>query len=74
MLQGYAIISFFSPRKLADRRQAREIVLQSDGLEQTRALAEEYSNRAIEAISAFPDSEAKDGLIEMAIKSIKRRK
>ena len=67
----------FSPfytTKLADRRQAREIVLQSDGLEQTRALAEEYSNRAIEAISAFPDSEAKDGLIEMAIKSIKRRK
>jgi len=73
MLKGYVIFSFYI-RRLANRRQAREIVLQSDGLEQTRALAEEYSNRAIEAISAFPDSEAKDGLIEMALKSIKRRK
>ena len=54
--------------------QARELVLQSNGLEQTRALAEEYSNRAISAISAFPDSEAKDGLVEMAIKTLKRRK
>ncbi len=30
--------------------------------------------QAIAAISAFPDSEAKDGLIEMATKSLKRRK
>jgi hexaprenyl-diphosphate synthase len=49
-------------------------VLQSDGLEQTRALAEEYANSAINAISAFPDSEAREGLIEMAVKTIKRRK
>lgn len=49
-------------------------MLQSDGLEQTRALAEEYANRAISAISAFPESEAKDGLIEMADKTLKRRK
>jgi hexaprenyl-diphosphate synthase len=54
--------------------QARELVLQSDGLEQTRALAEEYANRAIAAISAFPESEAKEGLVEMAIKTLKRRK
>ena len=54
--------------------QARELVLQSDGLEQTRALAEEYANRAIAAIDSFPDSEAKDGLVEIAIKTLKRRK
>ncbi|KAF5876417.1 putative decaprenyl-diphosphate synthase subunit 1 protein [Botrytis fragariae] len=57
-----------------DVLRARELVLQSDGLEQTRALAEEYASRAISAISAFPDSEAKDGLIEMADKTLKRRK
>ncbi|RDL33889.1 putative prenyl transferase [Venustampulla echinocandica] len=57
-----------------DVARARELVLQSDGLEQTRALAEEYANRAISSIDALPASEAKDGLIEMAIKTIKRRK
>lgn len=57
-----------------DVARARELVLQSDGLEQTRALAEEYANRAISSISAFPDSEAKEGLVEMAIKTLKRRK
>lgn len=50
------------------------MVLKSDGLEQTRALAEEYANRAIAAISPFPESEAKDGLVEMAIKTLQRRK
>jgi len=54
--------------------QARELVLQSDGIEQTRALAHDYSDRAIAAIADFPDSEAKDGLIEMAQKTIKRQK
>ncbi|ESZ91494.1 polyprenyl synthetase [Sclerotinia borealis F-4128] len=57
-----------------DVLRARELVLQSDGLEQTRALAEEYGNRAISAISGFPESEAKDGLIEMVDKTLKRRK
>lgn len=50
------------------------MVLQSDGIEQTRALAEDYSERAIAAIADFPDSEAKDGLIEMAVKALKRQK
>lgn len=49
-------------------------MLQSDGIEQTRALAQDYSDQAIAAISAFPDSDAKDGLIEMAVKTIQRRK
>ncbi|RDW73702.1 decaprenyl-diphosphate synthase-like protein subunit 1 [Coleophoma crateriformis] len=57
-----------------DVARARELVAQSDGLEQTRALAEDYKDRAIAAISAFPDSEAKDGLVEMANKTLKRRK
>lgn len=50
------------------------MVLQSNGIEQTRALAQDYAEKAIEAISGFPDSEAKDGLIEMAVKTLKRNK
>jgi hexaprenyl-diphosphate synthase len=48
--------------------------MQSDGIEQTRALAQDYAEKAIEAISGFPDSEAKDGLIEMAMKTLQRQK
>jgi hexaprenyl-diphosphate synthase len=48
--------------------------LQSDGLEQTRALAQSYVDQAIAAIDSFPDSEAKDGLVEMCTKVMKRRK
>lgn len=50
------------------------MVLRSDGIEQTRALAKEYSEKAIAAIRDFPDSEAKDGLIEMAAKTLTRQK
>ncbi|CAJ2509307.1 Uu.00g143330.m01.CDS01 [Anthostomella pinea] len=57
-----------------DVQRARELVLKSDGVEQTRALAADYSQQAITAISTFPDSEAKDGLIEMAMKTLKRQK
>ena len=54
--------------------QARELVSRSDGLEQTRALAQEYADKAMSAISIFPESEAKDGLMEMCAKTMKRRK
>lgn len=57
-----------------DVQQAREIVNRSSGLEQTRALAQEYVDKAIDAISFFPESEAKAGLIEMCTKVMKRRK
>ncbi|KAJ4387581.1 coq1 putative hexaprenyl diphosphate synthase [Gnomoniopsis smithogilvyi] len=57
-----------------DVRRARELVLETDGIEETRALAEEYAEKAITALKDFPESEAKDGLIEMAVKTIKRRK
>ncbi|KAF2711427.1 decaprenyl-diphosphate synthase subunit 1 [Pleomassaria siparia CBS 279.74] len=56
-----------------DVAKAREIVSKSTGLEQTRALAQEYIDKAIEAISAFPESDAKNGLIEMCTKVLKRR-
>lgn len=64
-------------RKFAEQGDvelARELVLRSDGIEQTRALAEDYAERAIAAIAPFPDSEAKDGLVEMAVKTLKRNK
>jgi len=57
-----------------DVQRARDIVLESDGLDQTRALAQSYVDRAVDAIQAFPDSEAKGGLIEMCNKVMKRRK
>lgn len=57
-----------------DVEMAREMVLRSDGLAQTRALAQEYADKATDAIREFPDSEAKEGLVEMCVKTMKRRK
>lgn len=57
----------------ANQRQARNIVAQSDGVEQTRALAQDYSDKAINALRGFPAGEAKDGLEEMCVKVMKRR-
>ncbi|KAL1984595.1 hypothetical protein VTN96DRAFT_8897 [Rasamsonia emersonii] len=57
-----------------DVERAREIVAKSDGLEQTRALAQDFADKAVAAIKDFPESEAKDGLIEMCEKTMKRRK
>lgn len=48
--------------------------MQSDGIEQTRALARDYAEQAMQAIGNFPDSEAKDGLMEMAMKTLERQK
>lgn len=59
---------------MANEVKARNIVSRSDGLEQTRALAQGYADKAAQAISGFPDSEAKDGLLEMCDKTMKRRK
>ncbi|RKF80990.1 putative hexaprenyl pyrophosphate synthase, mitochondrial [Golovinomyces cichoracearum] len=56
-----------------DVSRARHLVLQSDGLDQTRALAEQYAQQAIESIRLFPESDAKKGLQEMAIKAVQRR-
>ncbi|KAF2402436.1 terpenoid synthase [Trichodelitschia bisporula] len=59
--------------KEGDVQKARAIVASSDGLEQTRALAQAYVDQAIEALHIFPESEAKSGLIEMCTKVMKRR-
>ncbi|KAK5693770.1 coq1 putative hexaprenyl diphosphate synthase [Elasticomyces elasticus] len=45
-----------------DVDMAREMVRRSDGIEQTRALAQEYVDTAARAISGFPDSDAKNVL------------
>ncbi|KAF1949286.1 decaprenyl-diphosphate synthase subunit 1 [Byssothecium circinans] len=57
-----------------DVQRARDIVSQSTGLEQTHALAQEYVDKALQSIASFPDSDAKNGLIEMCTKVMKRRK
>ena len=57
-----------------DVEMAREMVRQSDGLEQTRALAQDYADKAADAVRGFSESEAKDGLVEMCVKTMKRRK
>lgn len=46
----------------------------SDGLARTQALAESFCNKAIHAISEFPDSEAKAGLEQICLKGLTRRK
>ena len=55
-------------------QQARDLVSRSDGLLQTRALAQEYADKATDAIQEFPDSEAKHGLMELCVKAMTRRK
>ncbi|KAL8668211.1 MAG: hypothetical protein Q9202_000189 [Teloschistes flavicans] len=57
-----------------DVEMARDLVGRSTGLEQTRVLAQQYADRAVGAIDGFPDCEAKQGLIEMCKKNMKRRK
>ena len=57
-----------------DVEMARELVGRSDGLEQTRVLAQEYADKAAHDISKFPNSEAKDGLVEICVKTMRRRK
>ncbi|KAF2724335.1 terpenoid synthase [Polychaeton citri CBS 116435] len=57
-----------------DVQRARDIVIQSNGIEQTRALAQDYCDKAARAISGFPESDAKAGLINMCEKVMKRRK
>lgn len=50
------------------------MVLASRGIEQTTVLAQGYVDRAINALSIFPESEAKQGLVDMCEKVMKRRK
>ncbi|KAI9882886.1 MAG: hypothetical protein M1823_005372 [Watsoniomyces obsoletus] len=53
---------------------AKDLVRRSDGVEQTRALAQDYADQAIQAIRDFPVSEAKDGLMDLCHATMTRRK
>ncbi|CAK4031722.1 hexaprenyl pyrophosphate synthase, mitochondrial [Lecanosticta acicola] len=57
-----------------DVQKARNLVIESDGIEQTRALAQDYVDTAARAISDFPESEAKVGLIDMIDPSTRLRR
>lgn len=57
-----------------DVERARELVRGSDGVEQTRALAQSYADKAGEAIEGWPESEGKTGLREMCGKVMQRKK
>ncbi|KAF3908044.1 Dimethylallyltranstransferase [Orbilia brochopaga] len=57
-----------------DVDKAWELVQKSNGLQRTRELAESFSRKAIDAISMFPDSEAKEGLEQIARKGLTRKK
>ncbi|KAK9447037.1 isoprenoid synthase domain-containing protein [Limtongia smithiae] len=57
-----------------DVERARLLVAQSDGVEQTRQLAKSYSDKAVQALAQFPDSAAKDALIDMTATVLNRRK
>ncbi|KAF1930360.1 decaprenyl-diphosphate synthase subunit 1 [Didymella exigua CBS 183.55] len=57
-----------------DADKARRIVLASTGLQQTRALAQDYVDKAMAAIAPFPDCDAKTGLLDMCTKVLQRRK
>ena len=55
------------------RRQARSIVAQSKGVERTRDLAEAYAAKAREALDILPESDAKEALVVMTEKVVKRK-
>ncbi|KAG8529364.1 uncharacterized protein KY384_006000 [Bacidia gigantensis] len=57
-----------------DVEMARELVAGSEGVEQTKALAQDYADKAVDAIRWFPEGEAKDGLMEMCAQSTQRKK
>ncbi|KAF8932103.1 coq1 putative hexaprenyl diphosphate synthase [Haplosporangium bisporale] len=57
-----------------DVETAWNLVLKSQGLEQTRRLAQIHCQRAIAAVSQLPDSQAKTALIQLTEKVLDRKK
>ncbi|RUO96487.1 solanesyl pyrophosphate synthase [Jimgerdemannia flammicorona] len=53
---------------------ARALVYQSNGLKQTRALAESHCQAAIDAAMQFPPSDARSALIQLTEKMVTRQK
>lgn len=54
------------------RVQARDLVRHSSGVERTRDLAKTYADKAKEALSLLPDSEAKSALEVLTERVVKR--
>lgn len=54
--------------------QARALVHQSQGIQKTRVLAQSFCDTARQAISTFPDSEARAGLEEVLNKVLTRKR
>ncbi|KAG0365865.1 isoprenoid synthase domain-containing protein [Gamsiella multidivaricata] len=59
--------------KEGDVETAWNLVLKSNGLEQTRMLAQSHCQKAIAAISQLPDSQAKTALIQLTEKVLDRK-
>lgn len=54
--------------------QARALVHESQGIQKTRALAQSFCDTARQAISGFPDTEARAGLEEVLNKVLTRKR
>jgi geranylgeranyl pyrophosphate synthase len=57
-----------------DVEQAREWVLQSQGIERTKELARVHAERAMEAVLPWKDSVHRDALVNLAYKVVQRTK
>ncbi|KAK9456457.1 decaprenyl-diphosphate synthase-like protein subunit 1 [Dipodascopsis uninucleata] len=57
-----------------DIEKARNLVALTDGVEQTRELAQEYGRKARESLDSLPNSSAKDALNEMTHLVLNRKK
>ncbi|KAK9473818.1 isoprenoid synthase domain-containing protein [Dipodascopsis tothii] len=57
-----------------DPERARELVEQSDGVQQTEQLALEYSTKARDALAVLPESDAKAALVELTATMQNRKK
>lgn len=53
--------------------QARDYVLRSSGVQRTRALAQEYADKANEVLQELPESQAKVGLQMLTERVMKRK-
>jgi hexaprenyl-diphosphate synthase len=54
--------------------QARDLVRRSSGVERTRALAQQYVDKAREIASLIPTSDARDALLALADMVISRKR
>merc|ERR1712224_751563 len=55
-----------------DIQEAERLVRQSDGLERTRQLASDHTNRAVDAVMTLAPSPERDALVQLAYKIVSR--